>query len=463
MSDLELNSKKTGSTPDPGKARMRKLKREERSLPPEWETKPTRARREVRKSIPGTGPSKRESLVDRMVKVQPVSMTKIQEKLELKKIPSLEKITHNLAPRRVEPSPEKGPRSSRRKESRHSESLYEAGPHTESQRKTETRPGYLPKVSRRTFEARSESAPPVMVRGGLGGMAFGRIASSKLSKRKAPRRRIDVPLNVPGAEVRLPSIPLLHVGWRAASFFMVVLMIASLVLIWKSPTFKISSIKTEGLQRLTLTDLNAVMRISGKSIFTIDPKTVDEALEQAFPELSKISIKINLPASVKVTVNERQPVIAWIQDNKETWVDVDGVSFPARGTISDTLVKVEGYGTPPGLIQTVPTGGVQNASIDLSAYEPVTTTIRLSTDLVTAILELGAQMPPDTLLVYDSEHGLGWNDPKGWDVFFGAEDQDMQMKLAVYQSLVERLESEGIQPALISVEYVHAPYYRMQR
>ena len=66
-------------------------------------------------------------------------------------------------------------------------------------------------------------------------------------------------------------------------------------------------------------------------------------------------------------------------------------------------------------------------------------------------------------LVYDSVHGLGWNDPKGWEVYFGSEDQDMEMKLTVYQALVDRLENEGIQPAMISVEYVHAPYYRMER
>jgi len=43
------------------------------------------------------------------------------------------------------------------------------------------------------------------------------------------------------------------------------------------------------------------------------------------------------------------------------------------------------------------------------------------------------------------------------------EDQDMEMKLSVYQAMVDRLQSEGIQPALISVEYVHAPYYRTER
>jgi hypothetical protein len=57
---------------------------------------------------------------------------------------------------------------------------------------------------------------------------------------------------------------------------------------------------------------------------------------------------------------------------------------------------------------------------------------------------------------------MGWKDGRGWDVYFG-EPQDMDMKLVVYQATVRRLESEGIQPVLISVEQVHAPYYRMER
>jgi cell division protein FtsQ len=361
------------------------------------------------------------------------------------------------------PAGEAASRSTRHKEPRRTDSLYQASPHTETQRKTDTRPGYAPRVTHRTFESKSDAAPPVMVRGGLGGMAFGRVASSKLNKHKTPKRRIDVPLHVTGAEVRLPSIPILHIGWRAASLMMVLMMIACLVLIWKAPTFRVASVKAEGLQRLTLTDLNAVMRVSGKSIFTINPNTVDKALQKAFPELSMISVKVNLPADIKVVVNERQPVIAWVQDGQETWVDADGVSFPARGTISDTLVKVEGYGTPPGLIQSAATDPTFSTTGELTMTTTLTPTLKLSPDFVSAILSLGEKMPADTLLVYDSEHGLGWNDPKGWDVFFGTEDQDMEMKLTVYQSLVERLESQGIQPALISVEYVHAPYYRMER
>jgi hypothetical protein len=195
---------------------------------------------------------------------------------------------------------------------------------------------------------------------------------------------------------------------------------------------------------------------------------LDTSLKQAFPELAKISVKVNLPASVKVVVTEREPIISWVQDGTETWVDAQGISFPPRGEPTQPLVKVEGHGTTPSSaqaaapedLQTMPDG---EALATTTITPTITPTLKLSPELVSAILELNAKMPADTVLVYDSEHGLGWNDPKGWEVFFGAEDQDMEMKLSVYQALVERLESEGIQPALISVEYVHAPYYRMER
>ncbi len=342
--------------------------------------------------------------------------------------------------------------------------MFESSPHTETQRITNPDKGFLPRKKTRVFDARSEASPPVMVRGGMGGMAFGRVASSRLSKQKPPRRRIDVPLNVTGAEMRLPAVPFPRLGWRAISLLMVLMMAACLFLIWKAPVFQVSGMEVIGLKRLTVSDLNAVMKTFGKSVFTINPNSLNASLKEAFPELAKISVKVNLPASVKVVVTEREPIISWVQDGSETWVDAQGVSFPPRGEPVQPLVKVEGHGTPPSSDQAAAAQDLQILPDgETLATTTITPTLKLSTDMVSSILALSAKMPADTVLVYDSEHGLGWNDPKGWDVFFGAEDQDMQMKLSVYQALVDRLESEGIQPALISVEYVHAPYYRMER
>jgi hypothetical protein len=87
----------------------------------------------------------------------------------------------------------------------------------------------------------------------------------------------------------------------------------------------------------------------------------------------------------------------------------------------------------------------------------------LPVDLVNAILTISPEAPENTPIVYDSQHGLGWLDPRGWQVYFGSSDEDMALKLKVYLKTYKRLKKAGIRPALISVEHVHAPYYRLER
>ena len=86
----------------------------------------------------------------------------------------------------------------------------------------------------------------------------------------------------------------------------------------------------------------------------------------------------------------------------------------------------------------------------------------LSPEMVSAIMSMSAQAPAGTPLVYDAQHGLGWKDPQGWEVYFG-NVRDMGIKLKIYQALLKRLQEEGITPVLVSVEYIHSPYYRVEK
>jgi cell division protein FtsQ len=466
MKELEHNINRQRSTLDPGRARKRKIRRESGSSVVDQVEAGSRNRRSERRVSNKVGTSIREQQVTVKVTLPDVSLPSIHGKIS-SKLESLTQhtISSQLSRKNTSSNNNTASRSSHRKpELKRNNSVFEATARTETQRIVNSKDSALPRKNRRVFDAHAEAAPPVMVRGGMSGMAFGRVASSRLSKQRSPKRRIDVPLNVTGAELRLPSLPFVHLGWRAASLMMVLMMFTSLFLIWKAPVFQVSAIEADGLQRLTVGDLSTVLRAIGKSVFTINPGLLDENLHQAFPELSKISVKVGLPASVKVVVTEREPVIAWVQNGSETWVDAEGISFPPRGTPVNPLVKVEGHGTPPTINTAASQVAVLSPSQSTADNASINTpTLRLPPELVAAILALGAKMPTDTLLVYDSVHGLGWNDPQGWEVFFGAEDQDMAMKLIVYQALVDKLKNEGIQPALISVEYVHAPYYRIER
>src|SRR4030042_3190990 len=419
MTKMENDVNRQETSIDLSRARQRKMKREQPSGVSAQNGAGSSRRNTSRQRSPRrTGPTVRERFAATHINLHSPSIQSIQGKLNSKFGRKGQNSEPNKTNRRdlLSGAWLANQHARRKSENQRSETHYEATSHAETQRKSNANHSFIPRKNRRVYETRSEAVPPVMVRGGMGGMAFGRVASSKLHKQRIPKRRFDVPLSIPGAEVRLPSLPLRNLGWRSVSLIMVFMMIACLFLIWKAPVFQVKAVEAEGLKRLTVGDLNTVMGSFGKSVFSLSPNVLKLNLQQAFPELEKISVRINLPANVKVWVVEREPVIAWTQDGTEAWVDAQGVSFPPRGNPEAPLVRGEGYGKPPG--QDLTTSGSELQNLPPAMPYMNTTTmpnLKLSTGLVSAILELGAKMPADTLLVYDSEHGLGWTDPNGWE------------------------------------------------
>lgn len=293
-------------------------------------------------------------------------------------------------------------------------------------------------AQRRTTASRA--MPPMVTRRGV--MAAAPAARSKDLRANARRRyNVALPMN-PGAEVRLPAMPQLRIGWRLLSFTLVLALSWTLYTLWTAPQFHVSAAEVVGLARLSAEEVNTVLKVSGASIFTLDPAELEERLQAAFPELQGIRIKVGLPASVVVEAAERAPVIAWEHEGIQTWVDAAGYSFIPRGEV-EGLVPVIAHGLP------APMAGQEDQSQQL-----------LTSQMVQAILTLAPSAPEGAPLVYDPEHGLGWADPRGWQVYFGLAPTDMSQRLAVYQAIVKELKAQGIKPTLISVEYLHAPYYR---
>ncbi len=294
--------------------------------------------------------------------------------------------------------------------------------------------------------------PPVMVRGG-GGHGLGQSKPER--KRKTVKRRFDIALSSPGVEIRLPSMPVVRTGWRLASFILVIGMLVLLSHLWNSPNYQVQTAEVQGALRLTGSDINRVLNVYNKSIFAVNPRQMENALRMAYPGLADVSVQVGLPATVLVTINERIPVLAWQQDANIQWVDADGIAFPPRGEVV-SLVWVDAYAAPP-----LPLRDAAAPSLDADVV--AAPQAFMSPELVSAILMLGAQAPEGAPLVYDPGHGLGWNDARGWDVYFGMDVADVETKHLVYQAVAERLQADGIQPALINVEHVHAPYYRLER
>jgi cell division protein FtsQ len=282
--------------------------------------------------------------------------------------------------------------------------------------------------------------PPVYIRGGMANLP---VQPRKLGM--PPKRRYNVALSVPGAELHLPAMPVLHFSWRVVSGVMAALLLALAVYLWSSPKYRIDMVQVVGLQRLTANDVNTVVGLVGQSIFSANPQKIRQDLQQAFPDIKDVSVKVSLPAKVVVKAKERIPVIAWNQGDSEKWIDMEGMAFPPRGNVGK-LIVVDAKDNPPAIGKTSP--------MDLRFISP---------EMVGIIGRMALKAPKETPLLYDSEHGFGWLDPFNCQVYFGMDMRDMDEKLLVYQALAAKLQMDDIQPALISVEFIHAPYYRLER
>lgn len=310
-------------------------------------------------------------------------------------------------------------------------------------------------------------APPVMVRTAVIGQT---LDGKKIRNNKRNKRRFDLSLPTPGVEMQLPSIPMVRIGWRVFSLVLALLLGYLIFSFWTSPTYQIEAVKISGLKRIQQSQVEKIVDLNGQRIFAVNKTQLQEKLSETFPEFSKIVVGVDLPNSVFITVTERIPVLIWSQNGRSEFVDETGDAFPIRSSASDieNYPVVKADSDPPAV-------GIQDSEsqTQLMALEipgllspddvAISNKARdfLAPDMVNAILFLVSSTPSDAKVLYDDAHGLSWKFKHGLEVYFG-KPQNIEEKLLVYKSIRNYIKEQGEKPAMISVEFVHAPYYRLR-
>jgi cell division septal protein FtsQ len=196
---------------------------------------------------------------------------------------------------------------------------------------------------------------------------------------------------------------------------------------------------------LSAQEVNSVMGVTNQQIFSLRPAELETRLRLNFPELVSAEVSVALPNIVSVNLVERHPVIRWEQGGSYTWIAEDGVAFRPRGEMAE-LISVIAESAP---------------ALSLNASDPLNPMPFISTEMVQALKRLGAHVPPGMIIIYNPNYGFGWNDPRGWRVYFGTSADDVELKMRVYEAMVNSLTQRGIRPAMINVTYPTAPYYRI--
>ena len=271
--------------------------------------------------------------------------------------------------------------------------------------------------------------------------------ATKRSMTRPRKRQYNVALGARGSRLSIPALPIIEMGWRWVSLALTAAMAFVLYMMGSSNNFYIPQAEVLGNQRISAEEINRTLNLTGLSIFWAEPAVIENALRESYPDLESISVSVDLPNYVTVVVTERQPVIAWQQGGETLWIDAQGFAFPVRGQV-EGLIPVVANGSPPQVQGEVTVDG-------LSAALPY-----LSTELIHTLKLLAPYVPQGTSIFYDPGYGFGWNDSRGWIVYFGKSTADMALKLTVYQGLSDYLARSGIPATMVSVEFPHHPFYR---
>jgi hypothetical protein len=247
----------------------------------------------------------------------------------------------------------------------------------------------------------------------------------------------NIPLADPGVEVQLPVLTL-SFSPRGLATILSGLACAGLLFLLTAPMFRVEAPLVRGLQYLSADSILTASDLPGSNLFLIAPAFVEGEILRKIPAVRSASVSVDFDGAVTVTIQEREPILLWVQETSSYWVDAEGVFFPALADRTDLVrLEVREMGLPIAF----------DAEPDINP------------SVVVQALELTVALPSGTPLIYDAGHGLGMMDPGGWMVYFGNSGM-INQKLDVYRRLMDFLTGRGIRPGMVSVENLRQPFYR---
>lgn len=269
------------------------------------------------------------------------------------------------------------------------------------------------------------------------------------SKRARERRRTSgrapaILRDAPVASAQVSERPTVAHGtrsgvrfsWRVVSALIVLSMLALLVLFFNTNAFYVHSVAVGGVRTLSKEEVFALSGVADYHLFWVNPREVQANLQRS-PSVARAEVRLAWPPQmVQIVIAEREPVLVWEQAGAAVWIDAQGQVMQQREDRPELIrVSYEGLASNPL--------GVNDS---------------VSTDVVAGALQLRDLAPQITTLRYSQDYGLGYRDPRGWDVWFGI-GSDMPNRFLIYNALVENLQSRGIVPNVISVADPEAAYY----
>ncbi len=276
------------------------------------------------------------------------------------------------------------------------------------------------------------------------------VAMSVAERRRVRRLKRATDGNIlPPAAVPRDMPVRIYISMRWFSGLICVMLLAVLYLLLTRDTFFIHQIGVGGTHYLTPPEIFERSGLANMHIFWVDPAEVAAKL-QADPAIANASVEVGWPPQmVQITITEREPALIWEQAGQRVWVDVRGRVMAMRQDVSSLVRVVVEKPSKDTHLSKCPLMGMDEVLGPASCIDP---------DIVAGVLQFKALYPNVVDMVYDPAKGLGYHEGGGWLLWFG-NGSDIEVKMALYNKIVESVLAQGQQPIEINVADPDAPYY----
>lgn len=293
------------------------------------------------------------------------------------------------------------------------------------------------------------------------------------------RRQLYLSLGASGAEIRVPALPIFNPSWRIVSSIMAAACAAAMAYMIYAPQFLVTSVEVKGLNRLAPERIQPIMDLANRPVVFLDADAIKYRVSQVLPELKDIRVSVDLPATISITLGERKPALAWEYNDTVSWIDTDGILIPVQGDGGE-LLTIHADIAPPvydisdrkEITKARAAAGVQfeprakqNNQEEETKEEPSFPGMQqVEPAVLSTAIQLSTMMPIGAQLIYSQKYGFGWNDQlQNLTVYIGQDLSDLDIKMNEYSAIMIALQKDGIKPGMISLEHVHAPFYRLER
>ena len=272
-------------------------------------------------------------------------------------------------------------------------------------------------------------------------MEVPQTARKRKRRNQRKRRQERLPIGAAVKQVVLSA--------RWISLGLLALAVYALVLVGMDEHFYLTMIPVEGVISIPAAEIVAASELAGAHVFSVDPAAAAARVAE-MPGVINAAVTLTWPNQVLIEIHEDAPVAVWLDGGQPYWITENGRFIPARATVAGLLV----------IESEIEKTAVPEVEVEGVIPEPAPSLTFIPDDVLAGAQQLRSLRPNIEKLFYKQSSGLSYEDGRGWRVYFGT-GEDMQQKLAIYETIAEELLARGLTPQYISVSNQEKPYYRV--